>query len=64
MTHGSVTAAVGRVMLGSDYPFPIGDMEPCRIVNDANLTNADKKDILGSVAERIFHLENCGCAGS
>ena len=32
-TLGYLCAKVGadRVMLGSDYPFPIGDMAPCRI---------------------------------
>lgn len=50
-----------RVMMGSDYPFPIGDMEPCRIIDDSSLSAAEKADILGNVAERIFHLENCGC---
>ncbi|MBT5046881.1 MAG: amidohydrolase [Rhodospirillaceae bacterium] len=53
-----------RVMLGSDYPFAVGDLEPCKIVNDTNLTESEKADIFGNVAERIFHLENCGCAGS
>ncbi|MDA0652262.1 MAG: amidohydrolase family protein [Proteobacteria bacterium] len=53
-----------RVMLGSDYPFAVGDLEPCKVVNDANLTDAERADIFGNVAERIFHLENCGCAGS
>lgn len=51
-----------RVMLGSDYPFPIGDMAPLGIINDSSLSTAEKSDILGNVAERIFHLENCGCA--
>ena len=51
-----------RVMLGSDYPFAVGDLEPCTVVNDANLTDAERADIFGNVAERIFHLENCGCA--
>jgi aminocarboxymuconate-semialdehyde decarboxylase len=53
-----------RVMLGSDYPFAVGDLEPCKVVHDANLTEAERADIFGNVAERIFHLENCGCAGS
>ena len=52
-----------RVMLGSDYPFAVGDLEPCKVVNDANLTDAERADIFGNVATRIFHLENCGCTG-
>ena len=53
-----------RVMLGSDYPFAVGDLEPCKVVHDTNLTEAEKADIFGNVAERVFHLENCGCAGN
>lgn len=52
-----------QMMLGSDYPFAFGDLEPCKIVEQANFSASDKADILGNVAERIFHLENCGCAG-
>jgi len=52
-----------RVMLGSDYPFAVGDLEPCKVVNDANLTDAERADIFSNVATRIFHLENCGCVG-
>ena len=51
-------------MLGSDYPFAVGDLEPCKVVHNAYLTDAEKNDIFGNVAERIFHLKNCGCAGS
>jgi aminocarboxymuconate-semialdehyde decarboxylase len=50
-----------KVMLGSDYPFPIGDMEPCKIIHESNLSASEKADILGNVADRIFHLEGCGC---
>jgi aminocarboxymuconate-semialdehyde decarboxylase len=46
----------GRVILGSDYPFPIGDLTPCKIVHDAPLTDADRRLILGETATRLFHL--------
>jgi aminocarboxymuconate-semialdehyde decarboxylase len=53
-----------KVMMGSDYPFAFGDLEPRKIIEAAQLTDSDKQSILGDVAERIFHLENCGCAHS
>ena len=34
------------------------------IVDDSNLTEAERADFFGDVTERIFHLENCGCTGS
>jgi aminocarboxymuconate-semialdehyde decarboxylase len=47
----------GRVVLGSDYPFPIGDLAPCKIVRDAPLPEADRRLILGDTAKRLFRLE-------
>lgn len=62
MTHGAPSVfGADRVMMGSDYPFPIGNTERSRIVNDSRLSAAEKAGILGNLAERIFKLENCGC---
>ena len=49
-----------RVMLGSDWPFGIGDPDPCRIVEETALTAAERRAILGETAARIFHVE-CAC---
>jgi aminocarboxymuconate-semialdehyde decarboxylase len=49
----------GKVMLGSDYPFPIGDLEPLNIVRNAGLAEIDTKAILAENAVRLFHLEGC-----
>lgn len=46
----------GRVVLGSDYPFPIGDLEPCRIVRSAPLSETDRRLILGETAQKLFRL--------
>jgi aminocarboxymuconate-semialdehyde decarboxylase len=54
------TVGADRVMLGSDYPFGIGDPDPVRIVDDTALTQAERRAILGGNAARIFHVE-CGC---
>lgn len=43
-----------RVMLGSDYPFPIGDSDPLKVVEAADLTERQKKKILGETAARLF----------
>ncbi len=49
-----------KIMLGSDYPFGIGDPDPCGVVNATRLTVAERHAILGETAARIFHVE-CGC---
>ena len=49
-----------RVMLGSDYPFGIGDPDPCAVVEATTLTSAERRAILGETAARIFHVE-CDC---
>jgi aminocarboxymuconate-semialdehyde decarboxylase len=54
-------AGSDRVVLGSDYPFPIGDPEPARVVDETPLTLAERRAILGETAARIFHID-CGCA--
>ena len=51
------TVGAARVMLGSDYPFPIGDLAPCKVVHDAGLSEFDTKAILGDTAARLFRLE-------
>ena len=43
-----------RVMLGSDYPFPIGDGEPLKVVEAADLDAGQKQMILGATAARLF----------
>ena len=51
------------VMLGSDYPFPIGDPDPCAVVNNANIGDGDKQIILGDTAAKLFHVAECSCGG-
>jgi aminocarboxymuconate-semialdehyde decarboxylase len=55
-------AGADKVVLGSDYPFPIGDPEPRRIIDETSLTEAERRVILGETAARIFHID-CGCHG-
>lgn len=43
-----------KVMLGSDYPFPIGDGTPTKVVEEADLTAEQKQMILGDTAAKLF----------
>ena len=49
-------AGAEKIMLGSDYPFPIGDPDPAKVVREAKLGEAPTKQILGDTAQRIFRL--------
>jgi aminocarboxymuconate-semialdehyde decarboxylase len=51
-----VVAKAGRdrVLLGSDYPFPIGDLAPRDVVERAALRDADRAGILGGNAARLL----------
>lgn len=46
-----------KVMLGSDYPFDMGDMEQVGHVNEVDfLSDAQKEDVLGETAARLFKI--------
>jgi aminocarboxymuconate-semialdehyde decarboxylase len=49
-------AGPGRVMLGSDQPFPIGDPEPAKVLDGAYFNDALKKGILGETAQSVFRI--------
>ncbi|QRP50369.1 amidohydrolase family protein [Amycolatopsis sp. FDAARGOS 1241] len=46
----------GRVLLGSDYPFPIGDLTPRAVVETANLKPDERSLILGGTAAALLEL--------
>lgn len=48
------TAGTGRVLLGSDYPFALGDPAPAETVRAAGLSQADTAAVLGGNAARLF----------
>ena len=56
-------AGAEKVVLGSDFPFGIGDLEPCGVVDATPLTSAERRAILGENAARIFRIE-CGCGAA
>lgn len=43
-----------HVLLGSDYPFPIGDLTPLAILDEAGLSAHDRELIGGSNARHLF----------
>ncbi len=53
---GFLIAKVGadRVLLGSDYPFPIGDLSPRDVVKEAKLSDVQRALIDGDNARRLF----------
>ena len=45
-----------RIMLGSDYPFPIGDPQPLRVIRDSGLSAQQQDAMTGGVAKTLFRL--------
>jgi len=55
-------AGADKILLGSDHPFPIGDAEPLHVVEEAPLSAAERKSILGETAAHLFRITvGCGC---
>lgn len=48
------TAGTDRVLLGSDYPFALGDPAPAETVRAAGLSQAGAAAVLGGNAARLF----------
>ena len=50
-----------RILMGSDYPFPLGELEPGRVIDEADhLSGEAKRALLGANAIRFFGLEDVG----
>jgi aminocarboxymuconate-semialdehyde decarboxylase len=47
-----------RIMLGSDMPFPIGDMEPAKIVAAAGLSADQVARVNGGLAAQLFRVDD------
>ncbi|MGE3645859.1 MAG: amidohydrolase family protein [Beijerinckiaceae bacterium] len=43
-----------RIMMGSDMPFPIGDLTPMKVVADAGFSASEAKQMNGGLAEKLF----------
>lgn len=46
-----------RIMMGSDSPFPIGDLAPMRIVSSVGLTPDQIAAVNGGLAQKVFGLK-------
>ena len=56
-------AGADKICLGSDYPFPIGDPDPVKLIEDTPLTVAERRAILGETAAELFHVD-CSCGAT
>ncbi|MBO0764641.1 MAG: amidohydrolase family protein [Hyphomicrobiaceae bacterium] len=45
-----------RIMMGSDMPFPIGDLAPLNIVEESSFSAAERASINGGLAARLLGL--------
>jgi len=43
-------------MMGSDMPFPIGDLTPLKIVQETSFSDAERASINGGLAAKLFGL--------
>lgn len=53
-------AGADRIVLGSDYPFPIGDLDPTKAVRATKFTEDETDAILGNTAAALFHIHDHG----
>jgi aminocarboxymuconate-semialdehyde decarboxylase len=45
-----------RIMMGSDMPFPIGDLAPLNIVAETKFSDSERAAINGGLAQQLFGL--------
>lgn len=48
------TVGAGRIMMGSDMPFPIGDLKPMDVVAAAGFSASEAASINGALAQKLF----------
>jgi aminocarboxymuconate-semialdehyde decarboxylase len=50
---------INKVMLGSDYPFPLGEHHPGKLIEECDwLTNEDKEKLLSGNALKFLGIEH------
>ena len=47
-----------RVLLGSDYPYDMGDPEPLTSLLSSNLDQAQMRQVAGANARKLFHIDS------
>jgi aminocarboxymuconate-semialdehyde decarboxylase len=50
------TVGADRIMMGSDMPFPIGDLAPLKLIGEAGFSAAEIKSINGGLAAQLLKL--------
>lgn len=50
-------AGADHVMLGTDYPFDMGETDPLGLISKVGLSDEDKRKIAGANAVRLFALD-------
>ena len=54
------TMGSGRVLLGSDYPFPLGEERVGSLIRESSLSEKTKKELLSDNARRYLNLDGSG----
>lgn len=49
---------INKIALGTDYPFPLGELEPGKLITTSSLNNNDKEKLLSQNALDWLGLEN------
>jgi len=49
-------AGIEKMMLGSDYPFAVGDLEPLKIIDAAQFKPQEREAVVGGTAARLFGI--------
>lgn len=57
LDHLIALAGAERVMLGSDYPFPLGELEPGKLIESMPYDNATKEKLFSSSATSWLGLD-------
>jgi aminocarboxymuconate-semialdehyde decarboxylase len=50
------TVGVGHIMMGSDMPFPIGDLVPMKLIREAGFSTAEAASINGGLVSSLLAL--------
>ena len=46
-----------RIALGTDYPFPLGELSPGKLIESSDLPDATKEDLLANAALEWLGLD-------
>jgi aminocarboxymuconate-semialdehyde decarboxylase len=49
-------AGINKIALGSDYPFPLGELQPGKLIHSLNLSDSDKMRLLSGTAMEWLNI--------